>query len=289
MGGSLIVQFYRYLGAVSTAIGSPYTLVAGAANQSQGFSLETIDSAAPGNYTYALNLIQSNGTTTWGAYSGAVLNAVELRGAKGSTGPTGPNLLTTANTFTNTNAFTNTVTISSLVTSTVGNLNLAVTNVSTQNTQIVQTATGNPTTSYTVVQALHSNTAGSGITYNTLALNPSGGNVGVGTNNPSSLLQVNGTTAVNALLMNAGGTAFQIARANNAGSGVTSGSITFPFTFTNVPAVTTSISSASNTQVFSVNVSNITVTGFSYVKTYYFVSGASGGPASEGFHWIALG
>jgi hypothetical protein len=161
--------------------------------------------------------------------------------------------------------------------------------VSTQNTQIVQTATSNPTTSYTVLQALHSNTAGSEITYNTLALNPSGGYVGIGTTNPSSLLQVNGTTAVNALLMNAGGTAFQIARANNAGSGVTSGSITFPFTFTNVPAVTTSISSASNTQVFSVNVSNITVTGFSYVKTYYFVSGVLGGLASEGFHWIALG
>ena len=295
MGGSLIVQFYRYLGAISTAIGSPYTLVAGAANQSQGFSLETIDSAAPGNYTYALNLIQSNGTTTWGAYSGAVLNAVELRGARGSTGATGatgaaaPNLLISNNVFSGTNAFTNTVTISSLVTSTVGNLLLAVTNVSTQNTQMVQTATSNPTTSYTTIQALHSNTAGSGITYNTLALNPSGGNVGVGTNNPSSLLQVNGTAAVNALLMNAGGTAFQIARANNAGSGIVSGSITFPFTFTNVPAVTTSISSASNTQVFSVNVSNVTTTGFSYVKTYYFVSGASGGPASEGFHWIAIG
>jgi hypothetical protein len=193
MGGSLIVQFYRYLGAVSTAIGSPYTLVAGAANQSQGFSLETIDSAAPGAYTYALNLIQSNGTTTWGAYSGAVLNAVELRGAKGSTGATGsaaPNLLISNNVFSGTNAFTNTVTISSLVTSTVGNLLLAVTNVSTQNTQMVQTATSNPTTSYTTIQALHSNTAGTGITYNTLALNPSGGNVGIGLTNPVASLHV---------------------------------------------------------------------------------------------------
>ena len=197
MGGSLIVQFYRYVGTgtvVSTAIGSPYTLVAGAANQSQGFSLETIDSnTVSGNYTYALNLIQSNGTTTWGAYSGAVLNAVELRGAKGNTGPTGsaaPNLLLSNNVFSGTNAFTNAVTISSLTASTTGNLNLATTNVSTQNTQIIQTATSNPTTSYTTVQALHSNTAGSGITYNTLALNPSGGYVGIGLTGPVATLHL---------------------------------------------------------------------------------------------------
>lgn len=289
-------------------------------------------------------------------------------GMQGSTGPTGPNLLLSNNVFSGTNAFTNTVTISSLAVSTTGNLLLATTNVSTQNTQITQTATSNPTTSYTVMQALHSNTVGSGITYNTLALNPNGGkvgvgtstpdttlhvfnstadasaapdggsnigqlllrnskvgispysmtvgvdqstgvgylnaagngayqsiclntrggNIGIGTTNPSSVLQVNGTTAVNSLLMNAGGTAFQIARARNVGSGVSSGSVTFPFTFANVPAVTVSLTSASNTQVFSVNVSNVTTTGFTYTKTFYSISGG-GGAANEPFDWIAVG
>jgi hypothetical protein len=55
---------------------------------------------------------------------------------------------------------------------------------------MVQTATSNPTTSYTTIQALHSNTAGSGITYNTLALNPSGGYVGIGLTNPVASLHV---------------------------------------------------------------------------------------------------
>jgi hypothetical protein len=219
MGGSLIVQFYRYLGLTSTAIGSPYTLVAGAANQSQGFSLETIDdNPAPGAYTYALNLIQSNGTTSWGQYSGAVLNAVELRGAKGNTGntgPTGPNLLISNNVFSGTNAFTNTVTISSLNASTTGNLLLATTNVSTQNTQIVQTATSNPTTSYTTVQAFQSNTAGSGITYNTLALNPSGGNVGVGTAAPDTTLHVFNATANASAAPDGGANVGQILVRNN--------------------------------------------------------------------------
>jgi hypothetical protein len=71
-------------------------------------------------------------------------------------------------------------------------LTLSLTNASTQNTQIYQVATTNPTTSYTVIQASHVST---GTTNNALALNPSGGNVGVGTTAPTSALQVSASNA----------------------------------------------------------------------------------------------
>jgi len=66
-------------------------------------------------------------------------------------------------------------------------LTLSLTNTSTQNTQIYQVATSNPTTSYTAIQASHVST---GTTNNALVINPSGGNVGVGTTAPSTSLHV---------------------------------------------------------------------------------------------------
>jgi hypothetical protein len=181
MGGSVLVQLYRYTGSapvVSTAIGSVYTIVAGAANQSQGYSVETIDTAVvSGATTYALNLVQSNGVTNWGQYSGTSINAVELRGARG---PSGLNVLASNNTFSGVNTFTSTLTVT-------------LTNTSTQNTQIYQAANSSITSSFSAVQASF---VGSGITFNTLALNPSGGNVTVASVGASvfvSPLTTNGT------------------------------------------------------------------------------------------------
>ena len=83
---------------------------------------------------------------------------------------------------------------SSLVGSSISTnaMTLSLTNVSTQNTRIYQVATTNPTTSYTAIQASHVST---GTTNNALALNPSGGNVGVGTTAPYKALHVTGSSA----------------------------------------------------------------------------------------------
>ena len=115
------------------------------------------------------------------------------------------------------------------------------------------------------------------------------GNVGIGTAAPTSLLQVSGEVAVNSLKMNAGGTAFQIARGKIAG-GTSSGSVVFPFTFTNTPSVCCTFETSSTTQLFSASVSAVSTTGFNYVKTWNQTSGAAGGAATgEPVFWIAIG
>ena len=69
-------------------------------------------------------------------------------------------------------------------------MTLSLTNNSTQNTQIYQVATTDPTTSYTAIQASH---VGAGTANNALVINPSGGNVGVGTTTPAANLAVFGS------------------------------------------------------------------------------------------------
>jgi hypothetical protein len=89
-------------------------------------------------------------------------------------------VLTSNNTFLGVNTFTSSLTVT-------------LTNTSTQNTQIYQAANSSITSSFSAVQASF---VGSGITFNTLALNPNGGNVTVASVGASvfvSPLTTNGT------------------------------------------------------------------------------------------------
>lgn len=103
--------------------------------------------------------------------------------------------LATSSSVTTSTLTTGRLNYSSIVGSSIStnSMTLSLTNASTQNTQIYQVATTNPTTSYTAIQASHVST---GTTNNALVLNPSGGNVGVGTTSPGTSLNVIGSTDI---------------------------------------------------------------------------------------------
>ena len=131
----------------------------------------------------------TNSALTWtNALTLSTVNTSTLNASNLSVSTLATSSLLTASTLT-----TGRLNYSSIVGSSISSntLTLSLVNASTQNTQIYQVATTNPTTSYTVIQASHVST---GTTNNALALNPSGGNVGVGTTAPGTLLDVNGST-----------------------------------------------------------------------------------------------
>ena len=89
---------------------------------------------------------------------------------------------------------------------------------------------------------------------------------------------------MNSLKMNAGGTGFQIAR-GTVGAGGPTGltTISFPFTFTNIPAVTANMIYGS-ALTYVVVIVSITTTGFTCYRMY---SGT--GVGNDSFTWIAIG
>jgi len=116
----------------------------------------------------------------------------------------GANVVTLNSTLSVSTLTARTVNYSSITGSSISSnaMTLSLTNVSTQNTQIYQVATSNPTTSYTAIQASHVST---GTTNNALVLNPSGGNVGVGTTAPGAKVHAMGSVYVHNNTINSAG------------------------------------------------------------------------------------
>lgn len=91
-----------------------------------------------------------------------------------------------------------------------------------------------------------------------------------------------------ALLNSTSGTFVQ---SGTTGSGTATGTVVFPVAFSQAPCVTASIIRAGITdRVYSIMLSSISTTGFSYSKTFLYTSGSAGGQATtEDFNWMAIG
>ena len=71
-------------------------------------------------------------------------------------------------------------------------------------------------------------------------------------------------------------------------TGTGQGFVNFTYPYTSIPVVIASINSSSNTEIFQVQLSNISLTGFNFTKLYS--NGSSITPAgTESFNWIAIG
>jgi len=109
-----------------------------------------------------------------------------------------------------------------------------------------------------------------------------GNYVGIGLTNPSAELNVWGKVKINNTAVN--GIASGLVTTN-----ASSGTVTYAG-FASQPAVFATVYSGSTTQVFMINIYNVTTSGFSWYKVFAnTTTGPAQGAASEWFNWIAIG
>jgi len=67
------------------------------------------------------------------------------------------------------------------------------------------------------------------------------------------------------------------------------GLVTFPIPYLSIPIVVATINSNSTTQLFQVQLSSITTTGFNFTKLLLETGGTIVSANTETFNWIAIG
>jgi hypothetical protein len=104
------------------------------------------------------------------------------------------------------------------------------------------------------------------------------GNVGIGTNNPTQKLDVNGVI-----------TSPQTFQSGIDTQNSATGTTTFPTAFNSTPKVVATIHNSNSANVYVVEIHTITTTGFDFIKSYQNRTGGSWNNAvSEVFTWIAM-
>ncbi len=200
--------------------------------------------------------------------------------------------------------------MSSNVQTQINNLNAAVQALDSSLTQI----TGNTMSNYNQLSRIVSQQAniynsvyyGSGnivtgnlsVTSNALIsgnLVINNGNIGIGTSNPLSTLDISGNARITGNVNV--GTQLKIGNSNTikdirtgiVAGGTSTGSVTFSPAMSSVPVITTTIQSSNTGQVFSITIYSISINGFSYSKTFLPTNGGIGGQATdESFWYIAI-
>jgi acetyltransferase-like isoleucine patch superfamily enzyme len=116
-----------------------------------------------------------------------------------------------------------------------------------------------------------------------------GNYVGIGLTNPNAELNVWGTVKINNTLP-IGGIACGTLPFNNVG-GYGSGTVSLVgYGFVNAPRIITNIIDATGqTNLFSVAITSVSATSFSWARCFAYTTTSGGGAAGQSFNWIAIG